>query len=195
MKIIFLILFSIIRFISFAQFNQDSVTNKSKFIYDSLNSDLFKSMKRLGQIEQSQNYIEIRLLIFHSLGGTEQRILAYNKEGWHAMRVVALDLLWNHDRKPILVTQSKLIPKKQITEIITELDNIDLLHLKSSNELNTPTSIDDGVRYAVDYKTGNEFRHIGFNNPSDFAKMYPDQEEYKKYVKLVNIFCDQFTRE
>lgn len=193
MKLTILISFLIFQLNTNAQFGSDSAKSKSNFIYDSLDSDFFKSMKTLVPISESKNYIEIRVFIFHSFGESEGRILAYDKEGWHAMRITAPGLLWQ--QKPFFVKQQKLIPKKNITEIISQLDSIDLRHLKSIEEINKTYFIDDGVKYFVSYKNGTEFGHITFNNPLQFLAEFPKQDEYKKYVNIVTIFLDQFIKE
>jgi len=156
----------------------------------------FEIKAGLKPIDQSQNSYEIRFYKTEALSGTKTlKILYSTDKGWIAKRLADLGnsvkvetfdmkdgqvraasrMLFNANLG-YLPDQKKLETKMNKVEIVNGRQTVNK-HLVS-----------DGQSYAIEFKYGIVYRIYRFNNPDVYAKLYPDIQEFKDYLSILDIF-------
>ena len=53
-------------------------------------------------------------------------------------------------------------------------------------------SVLDGIGYLVKYKSGNQYNEFDYSNPETFLKTYPEIDELKSFVDILNYIRKEF---
>lgn len=166
---------------------------------DSVNTSTNKEFERkagLKPIDQTQNSYEIRFYKTEELSGIKTlKILHPTKEGWIAKKItdlgdsVKIETLSMKDGQVraasrLLFGQNLgyLPDQEQLKVKIEKVENL------SREQAVKKHLISDGQSYTVEFKDLAVYRIYSFNNPEVYSKLYPNIQEFKDYLSIVNIF-------
>lgn len=185
-------------------FSQRTISDVQISKMDNLQSDSvntsdnaeFEIKARLKPIDQTQNSYEIRFYKTEELSGVKTlKILYSTDKGWIAKRLT--------DLGDAVSVETLNIKEGQVRAAFRVLFNSNLGYLPDQKrleaEMNQPQIINgrsvvkkhlvsDGQSYSIEFKYLDVYRVYRFNNPDVFSKLYPDIQEFKDYLSIVDIF-------
>ena len=188
----------------FSAFSQKTISDVQISKTDNLQSDSvntssnaeFETKAGLKPIDQTQNSYEIRFYKTEELSGRKTlKVLYSTGQGWVAKRLTELGdsimvenlsmkdgqvraasrVLFNSNLG-YLPDQKKLESKMKKTEII------------NGKQVVKKYLISDGQSYEIEFRHLNIYGVYRFNNPDVFSKLYPDIQEFKDYLSILDIF-------
>lgn len=181
-----------------SQIKLDTALIRHKELDESRDIYFFDTLHNLSPLAFSKNQIEIRLIsVYMPLGGFEKRIVSYNGSNWTAFVLENNYKTYDKSLKKSILKKTNLRPKRSFQNFISKLEEASLFTISSQNELvlDSAISVFDGVSYVILYKVGNRFRHIRFNNPDIYKKVYPNTKEFRKYISLIKLFLTELSLE
>jgi len=156
----------------------------------------FEIKAGLKPIDQSQNSYEIRFYKTEELSAAKTlKILYSTDKGWIAKRLT--------DFRDSIEVETLDMKDGQVRAASRILFNANLGHLPDQKKLEPKMNkveivngrqaikkqlVSDGQSYAIEFKEGNVYRTYRFSNPDVYAKLYPDIQEFKDYLSILDIF-------
>ena len=188
----------------FSVFSQKTISDIQISKTDNLQSDSvntshnteFEIKAGLQPIDQTQNSYEIRFYKTEALSGKKiLKVLYSTKQGWVAKRLtdlgdsVKIETLSMKDGEVRAASRvlfnSKLgyLPDKKKLE--TKMNKVDIVN---GRQVVKKHLVSDGQSYAIEFKHLDIFRIYRFDNPDVYSKLYPDVQEFKDYLSIVDVF-------
>lgn len=185
-------------------FSQRTISDVQTSKTDDLHSDSvntsdngeFEIKAGLQSIDQTQNSYEIRFYKTEELsGGRTLKILYSTGQGWLAKKLT--------DLGDSVKVETLNMKDGQIRAVARVLFNSNLGYLPDQEKLEIKMNkveivngrqvvkkhlVSDGQSYAIEFKHLHIFRIYRFNNPDVYSKLYPDIQEFKDYLSIVDIF-------
>jgi hypothetical protein len=147
-------------------------------------------------IDQCENSYEIRFYKTEELSGRKTLKMLYSTgKGWVAKRLTDLG-----DSVKVEILDMK---DGQVRAASRVLFNSNLGYLPDQERLETKMNkpevingrsvvkkhlVSDGQSYAIEFKHLDVYRVYRFNNPDVYSKLYPDIQEFKDYLSIVDTF-------
>lgn len=156
----------------------------------------FEIKAGLKPIDKTQNSHEIRFYKTVELSGRKTlKVLYSTGQGWVAKRLT--------DLGDSIKVETLDIKDGQVRAAARVLFNFNLGYLPDQDKLETKMKkieivngrqvekkhlVSDGESYAVEFKHLDIYRIYRFNNPDVYTKLYPDIQEFKDYLSIVDTF-------
>jgi hypothetical protein len=185
-------------------FSQKAISDVQISKTDNLQSDSVNTSDNAGfeikaglkPIDQTQNSYEIRFYKTEGLSGRKTlKVLYSTRQGWVAKRLT--------DLGDSVKVETLNMRDGQVRAASRVLFNSNLGYLPDQEKLGTKMNkveivngrqvvkkhlVLDGQSYAIEFKHLDVYRVYRFNNPDVYKKLYPDIEEFKDYLSIVDIF-------
>jgi hypothetical protein len=171
---------------------------------DSLQSDTVNTSKNeefeikagLKPIDLTQNPLEIRFYVTEELSRNKTlKILYSTGNGWFAKRLtdlgdsVTVEILTMQDgqvraaSRVLFNSNLGYLPDQE--KLRTKMNKVEIIN---GRQVVKKHLVSDGQSYAIEFKHLDVYRIYRFNNPDIYSKLYPDIQEFKDYLSIVEIF-------